>query len=224
MKFNNVIESRESSSVSQSAINSRSEASTNATQAGPRAYSTMFEHIWQTHAKQILRITLRITNNREDAEDALQDSFLRAYVHLHSFDGRSSLSTWLTRIAINSALLIRRKRASANQISIDDDNGGSFDAKTSVMDRELDPEARYALAERRALVQSGLEQLRPSLRQAIKIQALEDHSAKETAEKMGISLSATKSRIFHAKAELRKSLSVSVATRRAIKRAQLSPA
>src|SRR5580700_590521 len=83
-------------------------------------YSAAFEEIWRTHAKQILRITQRITNNREDAEDALQDSFLRAHIYLHSFDGRSSLATWLTRIAVTSALMILRKRSAAAQLSIDD--------------------------------------------------------------------------------------------------------
>ncbi len=63
----------------------------NLSAAIPRRHSAALEEIWRTHAKTILRITQRITNNREDAEDALQDSFLRAHVHLHDFDGRSSI-------------------------------------------------------------------------------------------------------------------------------------
>jgi DNA-directed RNA polymerase specialized sigma24 family protein len=84
-----------------------------------RGYAPTLEEIWRTHAMRILRITQRITKNHEDAEDALQDSFLRAHVHLHDFDGRSSIAAWLTRIAINSALLILRKRAGAAQLSIE---------------------------------------------------------------------------------------------------------
>ena len=85
-----------------------------------------FDDLWQAHAKRILRTTYRITRNREDAEDALQDSFLRAFVHIREFDGRSSFSTWLTRIAINSSLMILRKRGTAVELSIDNpgDRGG----------------------------------------------------------------------------------------------------
>src|ERR1700689_1727724 len=91
-------------------------------------HSAALEQIWRTHAKQILRITQRITNNREDAEDALQDSFLRAHVHLHDFDGRSSIGTWLTRIAINSALMILRKRAGNPQLSLENGSTPEFGA------------------------------------------------------------------------------------------------
>lgn len=193
--------------------------------AGSRGYSAVFEEIWRTHANQLLRMTKRITNNREDAEDALQESFLRAYIYLHNFDNRSSLTTWLTRIAINSALTILRKRASAPQISIDDaaDLGGGARVLDPV-DGDLDPEARYAQAERMALLHSGLRTLPPSIRQAIEIQALEDSSVKQTAKKMGLSVSAIKSRIFHAKAALRRAIAPSMASPHLPERPQLSPA
>ncbi len=107
----------------QDSLNGKGSATENGTnsfaQTVPHRYSAALEEIWRTHAKQILRVTQHITNNREDAEDALQDSFLRAHVHLHDFDGRSSIATWLTRIAINSALMILRKRTGAAQVSID---------------------------------------------------------------------------------------------------------
>jgi RNA polymerase sigma-70 factor (ECF subfamily) len=167
-----------------------------------------FEELWRTHAKQLFRITNRITRNREDAEDALQESFLRAYVHLHSFDGRSSLATWLTRIAINSALMILRKRTHAPQLlSLNDsgDDAANFPS-ISVADRGPSPEARYVHLEQQTIVREGVRGLRPSIRQAIEIQVLEDQSVKETAEQMGLSITATKSRIFQAKAALRKSL------------------
>src|ERR1700733_15149688 len=112
-----------------------------------------FEAIWRSHAKRILRIAERITRNREDAEDAVQDSFLRAYVHLHDFDGRSSLSTWLTRIAINSALMILRKRRAVVEVSIDaprdrDGDSGALD----VADGAPGPEAQYVLREREGML------------------------------------------------------------------------
>jgi RNA polymerase sigma-70 factor (ECF subfamily) len=192
----------------------------------PRSYSAAFEEIWRTHAKQILCITQRITKNREDAEDALQDSFLRAYVHLHSFDGRSSLSTWLTRIAINSALMILRTRKSAAQIAVEDGGDTATDPQfASVKDERPSPEAHYAQLEQQAFLRRGMSALRPSIRRALELQVLQDHSVPETAVEMGLSISATKSRIFHAKAALRKSLAPRVARRgRTARGLQLLPA
>ena len=190
------------------------------------SYSVALEELWRTHAKQILRVTQRITKNREDAEDALQDSFLRAHIYLHSFDGRSSIVTWLTRIAINSALMILRKRTSAPQLlSIDQgaDSGADF-RDLEPADQALSPEEQYAQLERQSIVRQALGTLRPSIRWALKLQT-EERSIKEVGETMGLSVSATKSRIFRANAALRKSLEQKAgrSTGRT-KRLQLSPA
>jgi RNA polymerase sigma-70 factor, ECF subfamily len=177
------------------------------TQPAAGISAAALEDIWRTHASQILRITQRITNNREDAEDALQDSFLRAHLYLHKFDGRSSLATWLTRIAINSALMIRRKRTNApQQLSIDqqeDSKAGSRDL--SLADRGLSPEEQYSELELRSMARRALATLRPSVRRPLELQ-VEERSIKEVAAAMGISVFATKSRLFHAKAALRKAL------------------
>jgi RNA polymerase sigma-70 factor (ECF subfamily) len=165
----------------------------------PHSHAEVLEEIWRTHAGQLLRVTQRITNNREDAEDALQASFLRAHVRRHSFDGRSSIATWLTRIAINSALMILRKRNRAPQVSI----GDGIDSQVG---GTPNPEEAYAQLEREEVVRFGIRQLRPAIRQAIEIQALEERSIKETAEKMGLSIAAAKSRIFQARVGLRKSV------------------
>src|SRR6202044_3908205 len=85
----------------------------------PRGPAAAFDGLWQGYSTKGFRTTYRITRNREDAEDALQDAFLKAYVHLHDFDGRSSFLTWLTRIAINSALMILRKKRLGSEISVD---------------------------------------------------------------------------------------------------------
>jgi RNA polymerase sigma factor (sigma-70 family) len=184
-------------------------------QAAPRYHSAVLEEIWRAHAQRILRVTQRITNNREDAEDALQDSFLRAHVYLHSFDGRSSIVTWLTRIAINSALMILRKRAGTPQLlSID----GSVDSGDGVRDlipadQGLSPEEQCAGLERVSIARHALATVRPSIRRALELQTLEERSIKDVAGKMGLSITATKSRIFHAKAALRKSLDQKVSRR-----------
>jgi RNA polymerase sigma factor (sigma-70 family) len=192
----------------------------------PHMYAATFEEIWRAHAKQILRVTQRITNNREDAEDALQDSFLRAYVHLHSFDGRASLATWLTRIAINSALMILRKRNHSPQLlSLDtttDSGTNPHDLVSS--DQDSGPEGKYAEVEQQSIVRDALATLRPSIRRPLELQ-IEERPIKEVAEAMGLSVSATKSRLFHAKAALRKSLEEKVRHRsRRAKQMQLSPA
>jgi RNA polymerase sigma factor (sigma-70 family) len=190
------------------------------------SYPVALEELWRTHAKQILRVTQRITNNREDAEDALQDSFLRAYVHLHSFDGRSSLATWLTRIAINSALMILRKRASAPQISLDSQIESSVDLHfLNLIDSTPSAEDQCSQLEQQARVRSAIGSLQPSIREALELHALQEKSVKETADVMGISVSAAKSRIFQAKTALRKSLDRKVSRRSGRTRLlQLSPA
>ena len=87
-----------------------------------------FVELTKRHSNRLLRTTYRITRNRQDAEDALQDSFLKAFSHLNDFQEKASFSTWLTRIAINSALMIMRKKRGCFEISIDgtDDPGGTY--------------------------------------------------------------------------------------------------
>jgi RNA polymerase sigma-70 factor (ECF subfamily) len=179
-----------------------------------RRHSAALEEIWRTHAKQILRITQRITNNREDAEDALQDSFLRAHVHLHDFDGRSSIGTWLTRIAINSALLILRKRAGASQLPIDTVGANGTKPLAPIpADQAPSPEAQYARLEEQAIFRSAIGTLRPPIRRALELQTLEERSVKEIAQSMSLSVPAAKSRMFHARAALRQSLGTKLSRR-----------
>jgi RNA polymerase sigma-70 factor (ECF subfamily) len=179
-----------------------------------RSHSAALEEIWRTHGKQILRITQRITNNREDAEDALQDSFLRAHVHLHDFDGRSSIGTWLTRIAINSALLILRKRAGVSQLSIDSVGANGTEPLALIpADPAPNAETQYARLEEQAIFRSAIGTLRPSIRRALELQTLEERSVKEIAESMGLSVPAAKSRMFHARAALRQSLGAKLSRR-----------
>ena len=175
-----------------------------AAKCGQRA---AFDELWQSHAKAILGTTYRITRNRADAEDALQDSLLNAFAHIRDFDGRSSFSSWLTRIAINSALMILRKRPAVREFSLDDPgvrDGSS--AAVVLVDHTPDPEASFAQRERERMLQDAIRALRPANRQAIELQRLREHSVIETAQMLGLSVTATKSRLHHAKTELRKSL------------------
>src|SRR5271157_2963015 len=87
--------------------------------AAKRGERDALETLWKRSSQKILKVTRRITKNREDAEDALQECLLSAFVHFEDFDGRSSFSTWLTRIAINSALMVLRKKRSSREMSMD---------------------------------------------------------------------------------------------------------
>jgi RNA polymerase sigma-70 factor (ECF subfamily) len=165
-----------------------------------------FEEVCRTHTKKIFQVIYRITKNREDAEDALQDSLLQAFLHLDKFDGRSAFSTWLTRIGINSALMLLRKRRGARATSLDggEDSAGA-EAFLQIPDRAADPERRYLEVERETTVREAIETLRPPLRRVVELQELGERSLKETAKMMSISVPAAKGRLFHAKKALRKS-------------------
>ena len=157
----------------------------------------------QAHAPRLFRAVQRITRNREDAEDAVQDSFLNALRHLKSFDGRSTFSTWLTRIGINSALMIIRKKRNSREISV---YGSTEDEPTwEVPDSAPNPERRYAERERDRFLRSALQLLSPRIRRALELHTFQDNSVGETALQLGISVSAAKARVFRAKAVLRKS-------------------
>jgi RNA polymerase sigma factor (sigma-70 family) len=164
-----------------------------------------FAALYERYEQQLLRATYRITKTREDAEDALQDSLLSAFVHIKDFDGRSSFSTWLTRIAINCALMKLRKNRGYREISIDE----PLDADEKVpryepVDHAPDPEERHVQREQEHMIITAVKALRPAIRRAVEIRHLQECSIKETAQVLGISLEATKGRLFHARAALRK--------------------
>jgi RNA polymerase sigma factor (sigma-70 family) len=164
-----------------------------------------FDVLCERLAPRVLRALFRITKNREDAEDALQDAFLSAFLHIGEFDGRSAFSTWLTRIAINSALMILRKKRTSHEISLE----GSADSDRKAPSWEMpdhapNPEKRYVQRERESILRSAISTLRPTIRKVIELQQLQEHSMKETAAIIGISVTAAKARLFHAKNALRK--------------------
>lgn len=167
--------------------------------------SVAFDVLCERLTPRILRSLLRITKNREDAEDALQDSLLSAFVHISEFDGRSAFSTWLTRIAINSALMILRKKRTSREISLDiSADSGAKPMSWEMPDHAPNPEKRYAQNERENILHMAINALRPTVRKVVELQQLQEHSMKETAQIIGISVPAAKARLFHAKVALRK--------------------
>lgn len=177
--------------------------------AAKRGQSTAFDALCQPYSRKLYQTAFRITRNREDAEDALQDAFLSAFVHLKNFDERSAFATWLTRIAINSALMILRKRRSALEIAVVyGEDSGSEEVPFQIVDQAPNPEKRYAQFEREKILHKAIRTLRPKLRRTVEFQHLQERSIRETAKAMRISVAATKGRLFHAKAVLRKSLTM----------------
>jgi RNA polymerase sigma-70 factor, ECF subfamily len=168
--------------------------------------TTAFVELRRRHAAKVLRTIYRVTRNWEDAEDALQDSFLLAYLHLNKFENRSTFASWLTRIAINSALMILRKKR-PYEISIDDTRAG-FQAgdKWELRDLRDDPEARYVEIDRNEKLRSAILRLRPNLRDVLELQQTQEYSVKELAQVLGISSAAAKSRVLRARMALRASL------------------
>ena len=163
-----------------------------------------FAELRDRHSSKILRTTYRITRNWEDAEDALQDSFLNAFVHLDKFEGRSSFSSWVTRIAINMSLMIMRKKRRNKELSIDpsDNDCESYDS-WEPRDLREDPERRYARHERAELLRGAIRRLPPALRTAVELQQAQDYSVQELADSLGISLAAAKSRLMRARLSMR---------------------
>lgn len=182
--------------------------------------SASFELLCAPHRGRLLKTAFKITGNREDAEDAVQDSLMRAFVRINDFREDSSFSTWLTRIVINSALMIRRKRCSARHVFIDDTcEGAEGPLKFEIPHNAPDPAQIFAARERRKALRKAISGLRPSLRSVLEVGHLQDVSMKETAKALNISVAAAKGRLFHARAALRRS-----ATLRAIVQSRTEPA
>jgi RNA polymerase sigma-70 factor, ECF subfamily len=164
-----------------------------------------FAELWERHSNMAFKMACRITRNRDDAEDVIQDAWMKAYVHLQSFDGKAKFSTWLTRIAINSALMtLRRKRARAETSTEITD--GETRQHWEIADQTQDIEELYARRERGELLRRAICRLRPTLRNVIEICRSTDSSVQEVANLAGISFAATKSRLLRARAILRSAL------------------
>jgi len=149
--------------------------------------------------------------NKEDAEDAVQDSWCRAYRNLRSFQGRSAFSTWLTRIAINSALMRRRTKKVRTEASLDEilDNH-SESIVVGAVDERPNPEHACLAIELKALIEEKIHELPPGMRGAFRLREVEGFSATETLEALGIHKSALKSRVSRARQRLTRALEQSI--------------
>jgi RNA polymerase sigma-70 factor, ECF subfamily len=166
-----------------------------------------FEVLVERHEQRIFFVARRMTRTREDAEDVVQQTFQKAFTHLCKFEERSSFSTWLTRIGINEALMLLRKRRGLREMFIDDLSGNEETTTVrEVPDSSPDPEVSYSQREREKILSSSLDELSHGTRRAIQLRELDGRSTEDTARIMGISVAAVKARVFHGRRKLRQKL------------------
>jgi RNA polymerase sigma-70 factor, ECF subfamily len=166
-----------------------------------------FELLVQRHEGKIFSLAQRMTRNREDAEDVVQQSFQKAFVHLKKFEGDSLFSTWLTRIAINEALMLLRRKRGSREVPIAESS--TEDGAALPLDfREAgpNPEDRCLQREQERILSAAVSDLRPGIRKAIELREFGELSTGETAQVMGLSVAAVKARLFHGRRELRQTL------------------
>jgi RNA polymerase sigma-70 factor (ECF subfamily) len=162
-----------------------------------------FEILIERYQRRILAVTRRFTRTREDAEDIIQQSFQKAFVHLREFERKSSFSTWLTRIAINEALMFLRKGRRGREVSIDDLSGNEETLLVPEMpDSHADPEGAFLQGERIRILSAAMNKLTPGIRTAIELREFGELSTKDAARVMGLSVAAVKGRVFQGRKKL----------------------
>jgi RNA polymerase sigma factor (sigma-70 family) len=166
-----------------------------------------YVELCRRHREMVFRTVLRITRNPDDAEDVLQDSWMRAFTHIGSFDQRSAFSTWVTRIAINSALTMMRRRRTRRELSLDDPVDPDNRRVIEMLEPSRNPEERCLETERLRLVRQAIKRLPSKLRAAIELRQSQDCSMRELAMLVGVSVPTMKSRLGRARLRLRESLS-----------------
>jgi RNA polymerase sigma-70 factor (ECF subfamily) len=164
-----------------------------------------FAELWKRHSKIAFTKVYQITKNQADTEDVIQEAWIKAFIHLNTFDGRAKFSTWLTRIAINSALMALRRRRSRPEDSLESTDGETLQIR-EIADRTKDLEEQYVNREGVERLRRAICRLSPQLRAVVEIQQSEDGQVKEIAERAGISTSAAKSRLLRARTVLRRAL------------------
>jgi RNA polymerase sigma-70 factor, ECF subfamily len=169
--------------------------------------ATAFEQLVRRYDGRLFRIAQHITHNREDAQDAVQEAFLKVFRKLAQFREASQFSTWLTRIAVNESLTKLRKQCPGREVSIDED----FQSKEHAAPFELtewapDPEELYRGAELREILRSELQELQVSLRVVFVLRDVEGLSTEQTAEVLELTPVAVRARLWRARLRLRECL------------------
>ena len=166
-----------------------------------------FGELVRRYEAKIFRLAQHVTQNREDAEDVLQETFMKAYEHLDQFQGNSKFYTWIVRIAVNQALMKLRRRKTDKSVSLDE----TIDTGEDTIVREVaawdeDPEQRYSREELGGILDTAVESLEPPYRSVFVLRDIEELSTEETADALGLSIPAVKSRLLRARLQLREKL------------------
>jgi len=163
-----------------------------------------FEQLVRRYDRNVFRIAQHITQNREDAEDVVQDAFLKAFQNLGQFQGQSKFYTWLVRIAVNEALMRLRRRRPERMVSLDEDVKTEEDSMPrEVADWSPNPEQLYSQAELKDILSKTVQGLPPGFRTVFVLRDVEGLSTEETAEALSLSIPAVKSRLLRARLQLR---------------------
>jgi RNA polymerase sigma-70 factor (ECF subfamily) len=166
-----------------------------------------FGELVRRYEGKIFRLAQHITQNREDAEDVLQETFMKAYEHLDQFKGDSKFYTWIVRIAVNQALMKLRRRKTDKSVSLDE----TIDTGEDTLVREIaawdeDPEQRFSRDELGGILDSAIQSLEPPYRSVFVLRDMEELSTEETADALNLSVPAVKSRLLRARLQLREKL------------------
>ena len=166
-----------------------------------------FTTLVNRYSGKIFRLAQHITQNQEDAEDVLQEAFLKAYTHLSSFAGNSKFYTWIVRIAVNESLMKLRKRKSDKLVSLDEPvDTGEEEVVREVAVWEQTPETKFTQTELRGILDGAVEELDPIYRAVFLLRDVEELSTEETAEALDLTVPAVKSRLLRARLQLREKL------------------
>jgi RNA polymerase sigma-70 factor (ECF subfamily) len=166
-----------------------------------------FEQLVDRHTAMVFRVVMHITNSHEDAEDSVQEAFLKAFRHLQHFEERARFSTWLTRIAVNEALIKLRTSRRAQIISMDEETGESSPLADRISDWRPNPEQLYNSSQLREILQQALVVLPRAHRVVFLLRDVEGLSIAETAEMLGLTVSNVRTRLHRARLGLRQRLS-----------------
>jgi RNA polymerase sigma-70 factor (ECF subfamily) len=167
-----------------------------------------FEELVQRYDRKLLRIAQQVTGNLEDAQDVVQETFLKAFQKLSQFQRNSKFSTWLIRIALNESFMkLRKRRSHARELPLEYDDPQGDHLPLDVADWSPNPEQLYSGSELQEILRQALEELAPILRVVFILRDVEDLSIKETAAALDLQPSAVKARLFRARLQLREKLS-----------------
>lgn len=166
-----------------------------------------FGELVRRYEGRIFRLAQHVTNNREDAEDVLQETFMKAYEHLDQFQGNSKFYTWIVRIAVNQALMKLRRRKTDKSVSMDE----NIDTGEDTIVREIaawgeDPEQQFSREELGQILNDAVQSLEPPYRSVFVLRDIDELSTEETAEALNLSIPAVKSRLLRARLQLREKL------------------